>query len=153
MHGLQIDLLAFQDKLNIDHKESGRYIFDPVRKTYIKVQPEELVRQCWIQYLMHEHDVTLASISVEKQIQSSNFGRRIDMVVYSRGKPKVLFEFKSFNAKINDKTCRQVAVYNMDLKVPFIVISNGIQHFAYSVNFEQREVMPMNQLPNLSAKL
>ena len=150
LKGLDLDLLAYQNNLKIKTKDNQRYLLDPVRKAYYKLLPEELVRQCWIQFLMLKLNISLGAISVEKQIDLGKDAKRSDMVVYQKGMPFMLFEFKSFKVKISERTCRQVAVYNMKLKVPYIIISNGIKHYAYHIDFENKQVDPLDTLPDLA---
>lgn len=131
-------------------KDNKKYLFDPVRKKELIVQPEELVRQSWIYYLHHEHCISMASLSVEKQIKVGQFSRRYDLIAYKKGIPKVLFEFKSYNVNITDEACRQIASYNLTLSVPYLVISNGIVHFAYHLDHEMNDIKSLSNLTFLS---
>jgi len=143
---ISLDLSEYHAFLKIKEEDDKHLLFDPVRKSYFLVQPEELVRQSWIHFLRQENNVSFSNLSVEKQIIVGQQKKRFDLVLYQKAEPHVLFEFKSFNIQINEDTCMQVANYNIELKVPFIVISNGIEHFAYRVNFEEKVVEPLHNL-------
>ncbi len=147
---MDLDLSKYHEFLKIEKRASERYIFDPIRKDYLLVQPEELVRQSWVQYLIRERNISAASIAVEKQIKLFNEAKRFDLLLYSKGIPQILFEFKSFKTKITESTCQQVAAYNFELKVPYIIISNGLKHLAYAVNFEDHSIEEINHFPDLS---
>jgi len=151
MKALEIELDSYHQYIDFRNSGHERLIYDPVRKKEYKVQPEELVRQSWIQFLYRNHKVSFVSLSVEKTIQIESLNKRFDMVMYSKGMPKVLFEFKSFNIKINEKTCHQAASYNLALKVPFIIISNGIQHFAFHIDFNSNMISPLEDLSFISS--
>ena len=147
---IEIDLQAYHSHIEIRKKGNKKYLFDPVRKKELIVQPEELVRQSWIYYLHHEHSISMASLSVEKKIKVGQFSRRYDLIAYQKGTPKVLFEFKSFNVSITDKACRQIASYNLTLSVQYLVISNGITHFAYHLDHETNEIRSLSNLTFIS---
>lgn len=147
---MDIDLQAYHGHIKIRKKDNKNYLFDPVRKKELIVQPEELVRQSWIYYLHHEHSISMASLSVEKKIKVGEFSRRYDLIAYYKGTPKVLFEFKSFNVNITDRACRQIASYNLTLSVQYLVISNGLAHFAYYLDHETSEIKSLSKLSFLS---
>jgi len=143
---IPLDLSQYHQFLNIKREKTKQVFFDPVRRDYFIVQPEELVRQSWIHYLNQEHKIQFKSLAVEKQITVGTLKKRFDLVYYLKGQALVLFEFKSFNVNINSDTCFQIASYNTDLKVPYLVISNGINHFAYKIEFENSRVSVLNDL-------
>jgi len=74
---IDLDISSYHSALSISEKDGKRYIFDPVRKAQFVVQPEELVRQTWIQYLHHEHEVSFAALGVEKKITIQEVSRYI----------------------------------------------------------------------------
>ena len=147
---IQLDLQKYHPHLKITQDENGRFIYDPVRKKYVKIQPEELVRQSWIQYLIQEHDIALASMAVEKQFILNNLSRRFDLVSFKKGEAHTLFEFKSFNKTIDNNTAYQAAQYNIELKVPYIVISNGVQHYAFNIDFASQKCEQIESLDFLN---
>jgi hypothetical protein len=123
-----------------------RMVFDPIRKSDFIIQPEELVRQSWIQFILKDCGISESMISVERKLKLFKLNKRFDMVIYQKAKPYVLFEFKSFTQVIDDKVTQQIASYNMTLKVPYLVISNGIQHFAFEVDHELRTTVELDNL-------
>jgi len=143
---IELDLSQFHSFLKIEQRDKKQVLFDPVRKSYYIVQPEEIVRQSWIYFLKENKNIPFSNLSVERQIMVGTTKKRFDLVLYDRGEAKVLFEFKSFNKSINEDTCLQVASYNIELKVPYVVISNGILHFAHKIDFSTEEVLPLNNL-------
>ncbi|NNE26295.1 MAG: type I restriction enzyme HsdR N-terminal domain-containing protein [Saprospiraceae bacterium] len=149
---MQVELSDYHSHLQISRRAKERYIFDPVRKAYFLVQPEELVRQSWIQYLHRAKNIALSSLAVEKQFKLFDGTKRFDLLLYQRGNPVMLFEFKSFKTSLTDATCRQAAAYNFHLKVPYIMLSNGIQHRLFFIDMESEEVKEIMDWPeNLSA--
>jgi len=151
MESLEIAMDDYHEHIEFNVVDGERLIFDPVRRKNFKVQPEELVRQSWIQYLSREHSISIASMSVEKTIKIGALSKRFDLVLFDKANPKVLFEFKSFNSKIRESICHQAANYNLALKVPYIILSNGIEHFAFHIDFSNNMIKPMKDLSFISS--
>ena len=143
---LKLNLEKYHSALQFRDEEGVRKIFDPVRRKHYLVQPEELVRQSWIQYLMMEKGITSSSLGVEKSFKVNNVQRRYDLVLYRKAEAYVLFEFKSFKKKINNDTAFQAAQYNLQLRVPYIIISNGIVHYAFALDFENKSFTALDDL-------
>ncbi len=143
---INIDLEQYQGSLNISEKEGKRMVFDPIRKKHLALLPEELVRQSWIQFLVNKYKISPSSIGIEKQFMVGNRPRRFDLVLFQKAIPHVLFEFKSYKASINNDTCFQAAQYNLELKVPFMVVSNGVVHHAFEIDYENQSFQELMDL-------
>lgn len=146
---IEIDLLLYHEFLNISAQDGKRWVLDPVRKKKVVLQPEEMVRQAWIHYLNQIHEISFAAMSVEKSIKVNGLERRYDLVVYKAGVPRMLLEFKSFNESLSKATCEQIAQYNLSLRIPFLVLSNGEQHYIYVVDFENQAIEEVAEFPQL----
>ena len=46
----------------------------------------------------------------------------------------MIVECKEPDFKLEDKVFDQIVVYNMALKVPYLVVTNGIHHYAFRVD-------------------
>ena len=144
---LDIDLLAYQDRLKIVLEDGRRMIKDPVRKRNFVLQPEEVVRQLWMVYLHEQHDISFASMAVEKQLIIGEVKRRFDLVIFKKGVPYILCEFKSHKIEISNDTAMQAAHYNASLQVPYIILSNGAYSYCYSIDQDAQTVTVMSELP------
>lgn len=132
-----IDLKTYHQSLSLRQEEGEKKILCAVRKKYLVLQPEELIRQSWIQYLIQVQNLSPNLMQVEKQIIVLGKRRRFDLLLYNQNhEPFALFEFKGFNVKVDDTTFEQLAHYNLSLKIPKLIISNGIQHFGAIIDFE-----------------
>ncbi|MEN9697358.1 MAG: hypothetical protein RLZ56_779 [Bacteroidota bacterium] len=100
-------------------------IFDPFRKRWVILTPEEWVRQNILQYLVLVCNYPASLIAVEKQIQLGELQKRFDIVVYKQEKPWIIIECKEANVPINDKTIRQLLQYQQVLEAEFLFASNG----------------------------
>ena len=111
-------------------KEAGKdCIFDPLRKAWIVLTPEEWVRQNFIQYLIQEKQYPASLMAIEKEIHIGELKRRCDIVVYSNNLPWMIIECKEMNVALNDKVIEQVFNYNRHLQVPYLIITNGKETF------------------------
>ena len=144
---VDLDLTKYHDQLRFSESEGHPSIWDPVRKAYFKIAPEEIVRQSWLLYLHHDYKQSYASMSVEKQLIVSGLKRRFDLVLYKKSQPFILFEFKAPEQSLTSDVGLQVAQYNQVLKVPYIVISNGISSYCFHVDAEKKEVGAVEALP------
>ena len=66
--------------------------------------------------------------------------RRVDILVHKRsGEPVMIVECKSPDIKIDDTVFDQVVCYNMGFKVPYIVVTNGLDHYACRIDHEENK--------------
>ncbi len=115
-------------------------IFDPVRRKYVRLTPEEWVRQNFVQYLVNEGKYPVGLLGVEVFFRLNKLKRRIDILVHDRsGRPVMIVECKEPDVKIDDKVFDQIVNYNMSYKVPYIVVTNGIDHYACKIDHEAKK--------------
>lgn len=135
MHNQHLDLPAFDYR----YKQSGgkTYLFDAFRKKYVVLTPEEWVRQHLLHYLWSQLGFPMALISVEKSFLVEGLQRRYDAVVYDRAfQPLLLIECKAPSVGVDQSVFDQAARYNRTLKVPFMLVSNGLTHILAKVDGE-----------------
>lgn len=143
-----LNLPPIQTKLK---ESSGKiWIFDGIRKKYVLLTPEEWVRQHFLNYLLTEnYPKTL--LKVEGGLSVNEMKKRSDIVVFNRkGEPWMVVECKNPLIKLDNATLQQVAFYNTRLRASFITVSNGINHFFFSTNWETLEVKQLESLPHFS---
>lgn len=144
-----IDILSLHPALKLGKDRIGTtVIFDPLRKSYVPSTPEEVVRQLWIIYFLDVAVVSKKLMSVERAFQHNTMTRRFDLVIFDRtAKPLLLAEFKGPEIKIGQSTFDQIARYNMELNVPFSLISNGRDHYCFQIDNEKRRFVWQEKLP------
>ncbi len=112
-------------------KETGKeFIFDEVRKKWLRLTPEEWVRQNFIQYLIQIKNYPASLIAVEKEIELGELKKRCDIVLYKSSKPWMIVECKEMNVPLTDSVIEQILRYNITLDVRFLVVTNGMQTLA-----------------------
>jgi hypothetical protein len=104
------------------------------------------VRQNFLQYLTQTKKYPASLIAIEKEIKLGELKKRFDIVVYDADtKPWMIVECKEMNVPLDKTVLDQVLRYNMSLKVPYLVITNGSYCIAYDCG--QNALKEINQLP------
>ncbi|MBX7241409.1 MAG: type I restriction enzyme HsdR N-terminal domain-containing protein [Bacteroidia bacterium] len=112
-----------------------RKVWDISRKKWIIYTPEEEVRQHLLHYFVREKGVPLSMIAVEKEIKLYKRKKRFDVVVFDKsGNPLILCECKAPEIEITQMTVYQIGEYNLILKAPYLLITNGKSLFFYQVS-------------------
>ena len=141
---LNLPLAALKTKL----VEGTTQVFDQVRKKYLVLTPEEWVRQHFIHYLNQEKNYPLGLMEVEKMVKYNGMQTRADIVLYAAdGNPNMIVECKAPNVKITQDAFSQIAKYNFKLQVPFLVVTNGIQHFCCQMDYENNSIKFIEEIP------
>lgn len=133
--------------------ENRNYIFDIIRKKFVVLTPEEWVRQHLVHYLINDCGCTPALIAVEKGLTINGLQKRFDVLVFDNsGKPILLCECKAPDIQLSESTFLQVAVYNKNLGVHFLVITNGIElkFCSYQSDFSTYQIT--NDIPKYPFK-
>lgn len=110
-------------------------IFDPVRKKWLLMTPEEWVRQNIIQFLLVKKKYPSSLIAIEKEIKLGELKKRCDIVVYDRqSQPWMIIECKEMNVMLSEKTLEQILRYHISLPAKYLVITNGSHCFGFEKN-------------------
>ncbi|MFT4755149.1 MAG: type I site-specific restriction endonuclease [Salibacteraceae bacterium] len=126
---------GFKFKTNAD----GRMmIFDEIRNKFLVNTPEEWVRQNTVKFIHEELGFPKSLIALEKAFKLHRRTKRTDIVVHDNdGKALILVECKRPSIKITQSTFDQAFRYNIILKVPYLVITNGEELYCCLVEGEQ----------------
>lgn len=121
----------------IIEKGGKYYIFDVIRKKELVLSPEEWVRQHFVQYLIHQHNISKNFISLEKGLKLNELQKRTDILVYDgNGNPQLIVECKAPSIAITQEVFDQVARYNMVYKVKYVAVTNGLEHYYCEIDHE-----------------
>jgi len=142
-----LNLPSFTFRTKTDQQKV--YIFDSFRKKYILLTPEEWVRQNVLEYLVQYKNYPKSWIAVEKEININGLKRRYDALIFDKNQNvNLLVEFKAPNIKINEAAFNQIANYNYLLKAPYLLISNGMEHYFAKVNLKEKKYSFLKEIPN-----
>lgn len=140
--------------VKLKQKGALTYLFDPIRKKYLVLTPEEWVRQHLINFLIKEKNYPRSLIRLEGGLKLNSLQKRTDIVVFNPSGEKILMvECKAPTVKISQKAFDQVARYNLVHKVPLLMVSNGITHYYCKIDFEKNNYHFLEQLPAYPNKL
>lgn len=116
----------------IKNEDGKDFIFDPIRRIWVVLTPEEWVRQNFLQYLVQTRRFPPSLIAIEKQIQLGALNKRCDIVIYNRsGLPCLIVECKEMGVELDEKALNQVLRYNMSIPARYLAITNGSFCFAF----------------------
>lgn len=128
-------------------KENNReMIFDESRKTWLRLTPEEWVRQNFIRYLINTKEYPSSLVALEKKIMVGEMVKRFDILVFNKDhQPWMMVECKSTAISLNEDVLGQVLRYNIAMPVQYLVITNGTYCMAFKKNDTQ--LVPLDEIP------
>jgi hypothetical protein len=135
----------------IKSSENKRLIFDPIRKKFVVLTPEEWVRQHYVAYLITHKKYPISLIAVEKKLSLNNTTKRTDILVFNTlGLPEIIVECKAPSIPITQQTFDQIARYNLKLKANYLIVTNGLQHYYCQLDYENEKYHFLNDIPEYS---
>ena len=151
----KIDLRKDMEQLNFPKYEltirqykHQHWIFDMIRKKEVVLTPEEWVRQHLIHHLIFDLGYPRSLVKVESGLQVNQLKKRSDVVVFDRAaKALLLAECKSWKVPVNQKAFDQIFIYNKEIKAPYLLITNGLNHFCCEVG-PGGEAHFLNEIPS-----
>ncbi|MDT8411568.1 MAG: type I restriction enzyme HsdR N-terminal domain-containing protein [Vicingaceae bacterium] len=143
----QLNLPEYDYKVKREHNKE--YIFDVIRKKYLVLTPEEWVRQHVVSFLINHKHFPKSFIVIEKGLVFNEMQKRADVLVYNQQlKPLFLVECKAPHIKISEATFEQIARYNMVFKVPYLLVTNGMNHYCCKIDFENESYTFLEDIPD-----
>ena len=132
---LSLNLPTFAAK--VKEKDGKHIIFDPVRRKYVALTPEEWVRQHFVNYLVTDKGYPKELLANEVPVKLNGTAKRCDTVAYNRFlAPLMIVEYKAPHIEITSSVFDQIVRYNMVLHVRYLAVSNGISHFCCKIDYE-----------------
>lgn len=125
-----------------------RHVFDAIRRKYIRLTPEEWVRQHFVYYLISEKNVPSTFIANEIGINLNGTSKRCDTVIYDAFlNPIAIVEYKAPSISISETVFAQIVRYNMVLRVKYLLVSNGLRHFCCKLDYERQSYDFLPDIP------
>lgn len=130
----------------IKEQDGKEIIYDGLRKQWLKLTPEEWVRQNFLQYIIQTKKYPSSFIAVEKEISLGELKKRFDILVYDHNhQPWMIIECKAMDVELTDKVLEQIVRYNISVPVSFLVITNG--SYTYAWERKGSELTDIEMLP------
>ena len=151
MHQLRpLNLPPYPFKITDD--EGVLTIFDEIRKKNIIITPEEWVRQHFVQYLIQQKKYPKTLIKLEGGHKLYGKAKRSDIIVFNPdGQKMLMVECKAPSVKIDHKVFEQIARYNMVHKIALLAVTNGVEHYYCTIDFEKGSYLFIEDLPSYSS--
>ncbi len=145
---IDINFTLYREFIQLKKEDQKTLIFDPIRKKYLILAPEELVRQMIIQYLMREKNFPKTRIRVEKGIKVNKLSKRCDILIHNYDMtPFLLVECKAPKVNITEKAFEQIARYNLPLKVEYLLVTNGITTYCCKMDYTAQSFTFIDEIP------
>lgn len=122
------------------------HIFDAIRKKYLVLTPEEWVRQHFLHFLINQKGYPASLINMETGLKYNQQQKRTDLIAHNNSMEAVLLvECKAPSIKITDKTFQQIATYYSQVSSRYMVITNGLEHYCFSI--KDKELFFEDEIP------
>ena len=133
--------------MHIRTQNGKQYVLCAWRRKYVRLTPEELVRQTTLQLLEDRYGFPHGLIGVEIPIEVAGLKKRCDAIVYNQQmQPLMLLEFKAPSVALTQEVFDQAAIYNRHLQVPYLMLCNGQRSIIAQVLEQQYQFL--NHIPN-----
>lgn len=137
--------------LKIAGAGSKKQVFDILRKKYVALTPEEWVRQHFVHYLIHHLGYPSGLLANEVGINLNGCSRRCDTVLYDSSlSPRMIVEYKASDIPLTREVFNQILRYNIVLRVDYLIVSNGINHYCCRVDYNTGSCTFLTSVPRYS---
>ena len=135
--------------LKLSRKDDQVFVWCILRKKNLVCTPEEWVRQHVVHYLISE-GIPEGLIASEYNLEYNGRSKRADIVVFNRDQqPVLIVECKAPEIAITEQVFNQIASYNHELKVAYLMMTNGNDHFYCHVDQASGKFHYLESLPKL----
>lgn len=146
---IDIPLAKLKERLKWKEVEGTMHLYDAIRRTYVVLQPEELVRQMLCLYLIEDIGYPASRFRLEKGTVTNDKKGRYDILIYDQNvTPWMLIECKSHRVPLTQSVVDQLSGYNHSIGAPYMVVCNGINTMCYT-EYKGKYVQ-LQSLPNYS---
>jgi hypothetical protein len=141
-----LNLPAFGHKIS---EIGGKaHIFDALRRKYVRLTPEEWVRQHMIHLLLNHYQYPKALMQCEGGLTLNQTQKRTDLVVFDReGQPFLIVECKAPHIVVNQSVFDQIARYNHVHRAPYLIVTNGLTHYCCCIDHQTSGITFLDDFP------
>ena len=146
MQMLSLNLPAFDAK--IAARNGKNVIFDVIRRRYVALTPEEWVRQHFVHFLSCSQGVSAGAYGKWGAGTAERYKETLWYSALStRLTARMIVEYKAPEIEITQKVFDQITRYNMVLKVDYLIVSNGLQHYCCRIDYEHNSYTFLQDIP------
>ncbi|MBQ9559388.1 MAG: type I restriction enzyme HsdR N-terminal domain-containing protein [Bacteroidaceae bacterium] len=134
--------------LSLTQRDHHDYVFDILRRRYIRLTPEEWVRQHFVHFLIHCKGYPQGMLANEVSLSLNQTSKRCDTVLYALdAQPRMIIEYKAPHIELTQRVFDQISRYNIVLHVPYLIVSNGLRHYCCQVDYAQNSYRFLQEIP------
>ncbi len=143
-----MNLQQYQSKIKLRSVDGSKQLWGRVRKKWLILTPEEVVRQCVLHYLIEEKMYSNRLIAVEKTIQYYKVKKRYDIVVFDNAMtPLILVECKSPDVRLDHKSFYQIQSYDSVIHGQHLWLTNGHQNIILAKAEHDNQLIECSDIP------
>ena len=121
--------------IQVEKRAGKDMVFDAWRRKWVRLQPEEWVRQHVLHHLVEHCAYPSNRLAVEHGLTLHGMPRRADIVVFDPSvQPWLVVECKAPEVALRQAVLDQAAHYNIVLRAPFLAVCNGVELLLASVD-------------------
>ena len=144
---LALNLPSFAVKMQ--QRNGKSLIFDPLRKKYVALTPDEWVRQHFTHFLTDHKGYPKGLLANEIQLDLNGTKKRCDTVLFNKDlSARMIVEYKAPHIAITQAVFDQITRYNMVLKVDYLIVSNGINHYCCKIDYQSMSYSFLPDIPS-----
>jgi len=144
---LLLNLPKYETK--IATRNGKKIIFDVIRRRYVALTPEEWVRQHFVHFLIAHKGYPVALMANEVLLNLNGTKKRCDTVLYKRDlSARMIIEYKAPQIEITQAVFNQITNYNFVLKVDYLIVSNGINHYCCKMDYINQTYVFLKDIPD-----
>ena len=136
-------------KIKLAGTKDRPLVLDVLRRRYVKLTPEEWVRQHFVHFLIEHKGFPAALLANEISLKIGEKTLRADSVLFGRDlKPRMIIEYKAPSIPISQKVFDQIFTYNIILHVDYLVVSNGLEHYCCKMDHANQKYLFLEDIPS-----
>lgn len=146
---LPLNIPSYPIKLAV--RNGKNVIFDVLRRRFVALTPEEWVRQHFVHFLIERKNYPQSLMANEISLSLNGMAKRCDTVLYNRDlTAKMIIEYKAPTIEISQKAFTQISHYNLVLKVDYLIVSNGLNHYCCKMDYVNQSYTFLAEIPDYS---
>ena len=135
--------------ISIAQRNGRPTVFDPLRRRFVALTPEEWVRQHFVNYLVQHLHYPAGLMANEVELTVGDKHLRCDTLLYNKDmQPQMIIEYKAPHIALSQKVFNQITAYNLLLHVDYLVVSNGMEHLCCQMDYDNRRYVFLHDIPD-----
>ena len=144
---MSLNLPSFD--ISIAQRNGRPTVFDPLRRRFVALTPEEWVRQHFVNYLVQHLHYPAGLMANEVELTVGDKHLRCDTLLYNKEmQPQMIIEYKAPHIALSQKVFDQITAYNLLLHVDYLVVSNGMEHLCCQMDYDNRRYVFLHDIPD-----